>query len=592
EWVASLPDSWAQVFCFAILRPSGPPSGMLPNTLLLLLPVLTFQDGLIEIPAGKTVFGADLGNYKKLIAAKPAVANQLGADVPRMEVDVASFLMSPTEVTNEMYLQFVQGTGYQPPVSWLVMSAEDRLALIAEQQKENPSWIFEGLYKSRWWDEHWQNEGMEWEMPAEQALFPVVNVSWEDARAYCRWAGLRLPTEQEWVRAARGDGKQDWPFGADFDRELVAHLTTQPNNLAYKLLPINAMPSNASAYGLVDMAGNAWEWTDSMFLALDGFKTFTVKAKDGEKVTVLPPFDGSAPVIRGGAFNIPDYGTTVDRRHGVQSIARIDSIGFRVASSLLAGANSVRYAAENIDALVLGEVAQDGLDFNQILGLEQRRYADLEAAAAKRAAPEDGLPETTHPDGYAIFDRYDCLTLTPVKSLSFTATSKLAKATTENAPIPVAVLHTTQPLRSPSLTPGTYILAYQGPLKANEILAKGAATEEGEKPAEDAVGPGNEHPDYSSLILGEKKEYLIVLDLEGTALSAHPLATKLALGTAKKTAHEIILDEGGQQFLFDFKVLDQRGKKAFSFNFPIVPLDSTLLGKDAWQGEFKVKPAE
>ena len=143
---------------------------MLQAALLLLLAPQSPTTGLVEIPAGRTLVGGDLKDYKKLMASKPGVAQQLGADTPRSQVDVASFAIAPTEVTNEMYSRYVEATGAQPPVTWLVISKEERNAIIQEMQKEDPSWIFEGLKKSKWWDEHWQDEGMKWEMAPEIAI--------------------------------------------------------------------------------------------------------------------------------------------------------------------------------------------------------------------------------------------------------------------------------------------------------------------------------------------------------------------------------------------------------------------------------------
>ncbi|MDP6128610.1 MAG: SUMF1/EgtB/PvdO family nonheme iron enzyme [Planctomycetota bacterium] len=565
---------------------------MLQAALLLLLAPQSPTTGLVEIPAGRTLVGGDLKDYKKLMASKPGVAQQLGADTPRSQVDVASFAIAPTEVTNEMYSRYVEATGAQPPVTWLVISKEERNAIIQEMQKEDPSWIFEGLKKSKWWDEHWQDEGMKWEMAPEIATSPVVGISHDDAREYCKWAGLRLPTEEEWVRAARGDSDQSWPYGDEFDRKLVACTMTQPRNLSFKLLPVNSMPENSSSYGIVDLCGNAWEWTDSRFNPLPGFKSFKIKGKDGKPITILPPFDGSAPVIRGGAFNMPDYGTSVDRRHGIFNIARLEFVGFRVASSLNACTNALLYATDVIDARILGATVEEGLDFSATIGLEKRQFADLDSIAAARKAPEQGLPNPTPPEAYAIFDGYSCIGLTPVKAINESSIAKLSKNTTREGPIPVGVLHSTVPLSEPNLVPGTWILSYQGELKAAEITKTGARSTEGEVPPEGFEAPEN-WPDYSDLTLAPKTEYIIFVAPDSNrALAAIPLSSKAGMGTAKKAPHKMIINKDRGSIDFEFRALDQRGRKAFTFRLPVKPISkgADLISETAWDGSnFEIK---
>jgi formylglycine-generating enzyme required for sulfatase activity len=568
---------------------------MLQAVLLLLLTPQSPTTGMVEIPGGRTTLGGDLKDYKKLMAAKPGVAQQLGADTPRSQVDVAKFAIGPTEVTNEMYLRFVLASGAQPPVTWLVLSADERNAIIQAMQKEDPSWIFEGLKKSKWWDEHWQDEGMKWEMAPEIATSPVVGISHDDARDYCKWAGLRLPTEEEWVRAARGDSDHAWPYGGDFDRKLVACSMTQPRNLSFKLLPVNSMPGNASSFGIVDLCGNAWEWTDSRFNPLPGFKSFNIKGKDGEKITILPPFDGSAPVIRGGAFNMPDYGTSVDRRHGIFNIARLEFVGFRIASSLEACANALLYAAEDIDARFLGTTTEEGLDFSSTLGLEKRKYADLSSLEGSRKAPGQGLPNPSPPESYAVFDGYDCIGLTPLKAIDESSIAKLSKNTVREGPIPIAIMHSTIPLSDPNLVPGTWILSYQGALKAHEIVKTGARSTEGEVPAEDFEAPEG-WPDYSDMTFAPKTEYIIFFPADSNrALAAVPIRGKAGMGTAKKADHKIVINKDKGTFDFEFRVLDRRGRKAFTFTLPVVPISKgdNLISESAWDGDnFEVKEPE
>jgi len=89
-----------------------------------------------------------------------------------------------------------------------------------------------------------------------QDTHPIVNVSWNDAQAYCDWAGVALPTEAQWEGAARGTDGRKWPWGIKWDAEKCNAYLNGPKTTT----PVGAYPSGASPYGCLDMAGNVWEW--------------------------------------------------------------------------------------------------------------------------------------------------------------------------------------------------------------------------------------------------------------------------------------------------------------------------------------------
>jgi formylglycine-generating enzyme required for sulfatase activity len=126
-------------------------------------------------------------------------------------VDVPSFELARTPVTNAQYGAFVDAEGAAAPP---LLDAGDGL--------------------------------------------PVTFVDWHEAAAFCEWAGGRLPTDAEWEKAARGTDGRRWPWGDDED-QACAHVGAGIKRGAPE--PVGSRPAGASPYGLLDMAGNVWEWT-------------------------------------------------------------------------------------------------------------------------------------------------------------------------------------------------------------------------------------------------------------------------------------------------------------------------------------------
>jgi formylglycine-generating enzyme required for sulfatase activity len=157
----------------------------------------------VEVRAGNYVIGRDAGESRQRLVA------------------VDEFELTRTPVTRAQYESFVAGTGATMPPRWPV--PDGRL------------------------DDH-----------------PVTFVDWYEASAYCVWAGGRLPTEAEWEKAARGTDGRTFPWGDEEDESRAAvgigikHGSTSP---------VGAHPGGASPYGLLDMAGNVWEWTSTEYPA-------------------------------------------------------------------------------------------------------------------------------------------------------------------------------------------------------------------------------------------------------------------------------------------------------------------------------------
>ena len=220
-----------------------------------------FETEMVLVPGGEFTIGADGGN--------PDYGPGRVINLPTFEID-------KFEVTNDAFAQFVADTGY-------VTFAEREL-------NQN-------------WQDYATNKGNH----------PVVKVTWNDAVAYCAWAGKRLPTEEEWEKAARGSDGRVYPWGSEFDAAMANVKATGLGGTA----AVGSFPGD-SPYGAKDMAGNVWEWTDSWFKAYPG--STSTNQYFGERFRVT----------RGGArFEEGDQVTTYNRNAGLPDITANDDVGFR-----------------------------------------------------------------------------------------------------------------------------------------------------------------------------------------------------------------------------------------------------------------------
>jgi formylglycine-generating enzyme len=253
----------------------------------------------VRVPAGSFLMGHDRGGGY--------IANR--DDEPQHILELPDFLIGQGPVTVAQFAAFVEATGY---------------VTTAEQEGGASSWPrldWLPVAEASWREPYGRGSSVD-----RKQDHPVTVVTWDDARAFCRWASevsglaIRLPSEAEWEKAARGEDGRIWPWGdAPADQQRLnlgqEHQDTSPVG--------SYSPAGDSPYGCVDITGNVWQWTHS------AYQRYPYRAEDGRED---PTRDYVTRVLRGGAAWSGPGDYVVYRRESKGPLFRSAVIGFRVAA--------------------------------------------------------------------------------------------------------------------------------------------------------------------------------------------------------------------------------------------------------------------
>lgn len=369
------------------------------------------------VPKGKVKMGMSKKLVEDLSEGQKAFLDSLARTVPEHTVTLDPFYCDLFEVTNAQWVLYLEKTSQNP---------SDHIMQFAWKNNTKP--------------------------PKGQDLYPVRNVSLKEAKAFARWCGKRIPTEQEWTRAAAGDDGRIYAWGDDWNRG--KNCTNRRNTLS----PVGSYEAGKSPFGMYDMTGSVWEWTVSKFDRYKGYKPPEIKI-GRKKIKAEPGFNPSVYVIKGGHYLAGDLANRIPIREPLSLSSNQDSVGFRCVKDVDPGLTAFKYAFDDLDGSCISK-----LDFNndKMYSIEHTELTD---------------------DDPVMISDFKFLMINPVGKLNTTA-AKIVKQSPET-PQPIGVLSTNIALEEPNLPPGSYVLAYRNAgLSAADKKAK-AKKDEAKKKADE-----------------------------------------------------------------------------------------------------------
>lgn len=487
--------------------------------------------GMVLVKGGRTKLGYDFKTIEKMINDKPTAKGfirTLDGTTPQVDETVAGFFMGVTEVTNEQYMEFVKATGARPPHYWAAEAVDGARKEFLSNRDRDRTISFD---PAGWWIQNWRDH--EWSEPeGVNLLRPVTFVTLRDAQSYAAWIGLRLPTDAEFQRACRGNGTAAYPWGDEWEDGKFA--ATNEIRAANGVFPVGSFPAGNSSEGVMDLAGNVWEWTVSPYAPYKGWKPgneylLGKNKKTGEVLQPLSNWDPSLRVTKGGAYVNGNIAAMCTTRRATAPNQQTDAVGFRVVASMVPGSD------------LAGAVFQNTLSNSQARGtdvvFDEQNAALLDfwetrpTACTPEIIKKDRKARSyVMPEDLTVVTGYEHMLFVPRTELAQTSDVQFERETLKEVQ-QLGFLSLTEPMIEPTLAEGVYLIGYRA--KGKSIVDKDAGKDE------DPEGdPAAASEDDSVLYGGQidlKKNNLVILDAKSGELMAHvELEEGLSIGKGAK----------------------------------------------------------
>jgi len=497
--------------------------------------------GTVYLKGGKTQIGNKVKTIETLLETEPTMqkfASGFISETPLVKKDVAPYFLMVNEVTNEQYASFVDAMSYQPPHLWgakaitvarsTYLQEQGLLRKEAKDRGERPAPItpFED---DIWWKDNWLES--EWGLPSKIAQMPVTFVSYQDARAYARWAGLRLMSEEEYQYAARKGTERSYPWGEEWEDGRCA---SQEINRA-EVMKVASYPDGATEDGIFDLSGNVWEWTTSRFSPYDGYKRTTFKFGRGRssvEVAAMAKWDSNKRVAVGGSILTTRQICRVTTRRGTERFQKTSAMGFRCASSPSAGLDRSIVILNDIPNEYRPSTEAGPVEYAPELVVAMDRWAITEHESQREgiALPNSGNLSPELPPQYAIISGYSLIGFIPVAGLPTSTLSDLRKTSLQSDIFHIGVLSTDQEIIDPPIGAGTWMVAFRGAGLPPKAASEKKSDEEGE--TNEAPTTQRERSELA-LEFDTSVDTLIFFDTQGEPVAAIA-ADRFTWGNPKK----------------------------------------------------------